>query len=70
MERNGPCFRMAQTARKGGLTMRILKENAAEKKCQKCKWNNVFWAESGCARFNAGEPCKFEEKCKNGKEDA
>ena len=50
--------------------MRILKESALESKCEKCRWNNLFWEESGCAKFNAGEPCKFEEKRTNGKEKA
>lgn len=34
----------------------------SEKKCENCKWNNLFWAESGCAKFANMEPCKFEPK--------
>lgn len=41
--------------------MKILREDYFEKRCEKRKWNNMFWEESGCARFNAGELCKFEE---------
>jgi hypothetical protein len=47
---------------KGGTVMRILRKDYFEKRCEKCKWNNMFWEESGCARFNAGETCKFEPK--------
>ena len=36
-------------------TMRI-----SENKCTDCKWNNLFWAESGCAKRNVMEPCEFE----------
>ena len=34
----------------------------SDKKCENCKWNNLFWKESGCSKFNAMEPCKFEPK--------
>ena len=34
----------------------------SDKKCENCKWNNLFWEESGCCKFNAMEPCKFESK--------
>ena len=39
-----------------------------EKKCENCKWNNLFWEKSGCSKFNAMESCKFESKkeLKNG----
>lgn len=30
--------------------------------CDKCKWHNLFWEDSGCAKRNAMEPCKFELK--------
>ena len=34
----------------------------SDKKCEKCKWNNPFWEESGCNKINAMEPCMFESK--------
>lgn len=43
----------------------------SDKKCENCKWNNLFWEKSGCSKFNAMEPCKFEPKeaLKDGKGD-
>ena len=32
----------------------------SDRKCETCKWNNLFWEESGCSKFNAMEPCEFE----------
>ena len=34
----------------------------SDRKCEKCKWNNLFWEQSGCSKFNAMKPCKFEPK--------
>lgn len=33
-----------------------------ERKCEDCKWNNLFWEDSGCSKFNGMEPCEFEPK--------
>lgn len=41
---------------------------AGTEKCNKCKWNNLFWEKSGCAKRNAMEPCEFEEKKQPAKE--
>lgn len=30
--------------------------------CDKCKWYNLFWKNSGCAKRNNMELCKFEPK--------
>lgn len=30
--------------------------------CDKCKWYNLFWEDSGCAKRNAMEPCEFEPR--------
>ena len=34
----------------------------SDKKCEGCKWNNLFWKEFGCSKRNAMEPCMFEPK--------
>lgn len=34
----------------------------SDRKCETCKWNDLFWEESGCSKFNAMEPCGFEPK--------
>lgn len=33
-----------------------------DKKCEDCKWNNLFWKDSGCSKLNAMESCEFEPK--------
>ena len=41
-----------------------------DRKCKNCKWNNLFWKESGCSKRNAMEPCMFEPKeAMNGEND-
>ena len=33
-----------------------------KRRCEDCKWYNLFWEESGCSKLNNMEPCKFELK--------
>lgn len=33
-----------------------------KEKCADCKWRDLFWENSGCAKRNAMERCKFEQK--------
>lgn len=44
------------------LSDRLLCPQAIYEKCTGCKWHNMFWENSGCAKRNDMERCKFEQK--------
>ena len=36
-----------------------------KRKCEKCKWYNLFWEGAGCSKISGMEPCDFAPKEEN-----